>query len=208
MSATLPGPYFSGQLPSQCGHYYPDVLRLRDEKRPDGRLVRIIDCTYCGRYELDLDPQTLDKGFVRKLNKKGCDVAIRDDEIAEARKRDFEKLFSKENSKKQPDLKLQSILEEALEKGADSIELEYVSEGLEVSYMLGNIGVGRVIKNRRVIGEIASGLIEQAKLQHKRRGTLAWTYRGKPYKIQVEEYESFGESAFRLIFKTSKRQRP
>jgi hypothetical protein len=39
-SVTVPGPYFSGQQPSPCGHYYPDVLRLRDEKRQDGAFVR------------------------------------------------------------------------------------------------------------------------------------------------------------------------
>lgn len=27
----MPGPYFPGQLPSDCGHYYPDVLRVRDD---------------------------------------------------------------------------------------------------------------------------------------------------------------------------------
>ena len=109
-SVTLPGPYFSGQLPSLCGHYYPDVLRLRDERRPDGRFVRVIDCTYCGKYELQLDAQTLDKELVRKLNKKGCDVAIRDGEVAEARKRYLEKLSSKANGRKRSYLELQSIV--------------------------------------------------------------------------------------------------
>ncbi len=56
----MPGPYFSGQQPSPCGHYYPDVLRLRDEKRQNGAFVRILDCSYCGRYEVPLDVQTLD----------------------------------------------------------------------------------------------------------------------------------------------------
>ena len=92
----MPGPYFSGQQPSLCGHYYPDVLRLRDEKRQDGTFVRIMDCSYCGRYELQLDPQTLDQGIVRKLNKKGLDVGIKEDEISEVRKREMGRLSSKQ----------------------------------------------------------------------------------------------------------------
>jgi hypothetical protein len=70
------------------------VLRLRDEKRSDGTLVRIIDCTYCGRYELQLDPRTLSRELVRKLNKKGLDVGIREEELSEIRKRELERLLS------------------------------------------------------------------------------------------------------------------
>lgn len=91
----MPGPYFSGQQPSSCGHYYPDVLRLRDEKRQDGTFVRIMDCSYCGRYELQLDPQTLDQEIVRKLNKKGLDVGTKEDEISEVRKKELGRLSSK-----------------------------------------------------------------------------------------------------------------
>ena len=88
----MSGPYFKGQRPSSCGHYYPDVLRLRDEKRADGTFVRIIDCSYCGRYELQLDPGMLPRELVRKLNKKGFDIGVREEELSEARKKDFEKL--------------------------------------------------------------------------------------------------------------------
>lgn len=91
----MPGPYFSGQQQSSCGHYYPDVLRLRDEKRQDGTFVRIMDCSYCGRYELQLDPQTLDQEIVRKLNKKGLDVGTKEDEISEVRKKELGRLSSK-----------------------------------------------------------------------------------------------------------------
>jgi hypothetical protein len=93
-NVTMPGPYFPGQQPASCGHYHPDVLRLRDEKRSDGTLVRIIDCTYCGRYELQLDPRTLSRELVRKLNKKGLDVGIREEELSEIRKRELERLLS------------------------------------------------------------------------------------------------------------------
>ena len=90
----MPGPYFPGQQPAPCGHYYPDVLRLRDEKRSDGTFVRIIDCAYCGRSELQLDPRTLDRKLVRKLNRKRLDVGIREEELSKVRKRELERLLS------------------------------------------------------------------------------------------------------------------
>ena len=50
--------------------------------------------------------------------------------------------------------KLQQILEEAIDIGADSIELEYVDGGLEVCYMLGGMGVGTILADRRLVSEI------------------------------------------------------
>ena len=91
----MPGPYFPGQQPAPCGHYYPDVLRLRDEKRSDGTFVRIIDCTYCGRSEQQFDPRILGRELARKLNKEGLDVGIREEELSEIRKRELERLLSK-----------------------------------------------------------------------------------------------------------------
>jgi hypothetical protein len=61
----------------------PNVLRLRDERKPDGTLVRIIDCSTCGRYELVLDERQLGKDLLSKLKKTGSDVAISDHEVAE-----------------------------------------------------------------------------------------------------------------------------
>jgi hypothetical protein len=96
----MPGPYFSGQQPSACGHYYPDVLRLRDERRPDGTFVRILDCSYCGQYALPLDVKTLDKALVRKLAKHGGEVAIREEELPEVRKQEVAKFASVEETMK------------------------------------------------------------------------------------------------------------
>ncbi len=92
----MSGPYFKGQQPSQCGHYYPDVLRLRDEKREDGTFVRITDCSHCGRHEFQLDVQALDKALVRKLNKKGVVVGTKEEELSEVREKELERLSSKQ----------------------------------------------------------------------------------------------------------------
>ena len=66
------------------------------QKRQDGTFVRIMDCGYCDRYELQLDPQTPDQEIVRKLNKKGLDVGTKEDEISEVRKKDLGRLSSKQ----------------------------------------------------------------------------------------------------------------
>jgi len=83
----MTGPYFTGQQPSSCGHYYPDVLRLRDEKRADGTLVRIVDCKYCGKYQFPLDPSALDEELVRELHQKGFVVGTREEEVEKVRKK-------------------------------------------------------------------------------------------------------------------------
>jgi len=81
-------------MPSSCGHYHPDVLRLRDEKREDGTLIRIVDCTYCGRYEVELDPRALSKELVRKLKRKGVDVGVEEAHLSEVRERKLKRLLS------------------------------------------------------------------------------------------------------------------
>jgi hypothetical protein len=102
--------------------------------------------------------------------------------------------------------KLQQILEEAIDIGADSIELEYADGGLEVCYMLEGMGVGTILADRRLVSEIIELIIDKAKLENKSRGVMGWTHLGKQYKITVEEYENFGESAFRLILRKPKRK--
>ena len=96
-NVALTGPYLARQQPSACGHYYPDVLRLRDEKRPDGKLVRILDCLYCGRFESPLEGRTLARPLLRKLNKKGFDLGTPEEELSEVRKKAFEELSSGDN---------------------------------------------------------------------------------------------------------------
>ena len=110
------------------------------------------------------------------------------------------------NNKKAVGITLWSLLEMAIERGADSIELEYVPEGLEVSYMSGNFGFGEVIADRGAIRRIIGELVAQAKLEHKGRGTFKWIREQKEYEVRAEEYESFGESAFRLVLKKSRRR--
>ena len=82
----MPGPYFPGQIASSCGHFYLDVLRLRDEKRPDGSYVRIVDCTVCGRLEYPLDPAALTPELVQTLDRDGFQGRSKDEDSAKVRK--------------------------------------------------------------------------------------------------------------------------
>lgn len=103
--------------------------------------------------------------------------------------------------------KLQQILEEAAGGVADSIELEYVAGGLEVSTLFGNTGIGNMLNNRALASEMIELIIDRAKLEDKSRGVMTWTLLGKLYTITVEEYDNFGEPAFRLILGKPRRKR-
>ena len=91
----MPGPYFSGQQASSCGHFYPDVLRLRDEKRANGSYVRIVDCTVCGRLEYPLDPATLSPELVQTLDRDGFLGGTRDEDLAKVRRAAMKQMRSR-----------------------------------------------------------------------------------------------------------------
>ncbi len=101
-------------------------------------------------------------------------------------------------NKKAAEITLWLLLETAVQHEADAIEMEYVPEGLEVSYKSGNFGMGEIIADRETIRRVIRELVAQAKLDRKRRGAFKWIHKQEEYKIRAEEYESFGESAFRL----------
>jgi hypothetical protein len=195
----MPGPYSPDQTLAECGHYYPDVLRLRDERKPDGTFVRILDCAYCGQYELPLDIRHLSKELTDTLKKFGREIGIEEGEVASIRKKRLEEMLSPE--KKLAGQTLQSLLETAIQQRAEAIEMEFVTEGLEVTFVRGNFGFGDVIEDHESIETIIGELFTQAGLEHNSRGRFRWVYDGKSYQIRAMQYESFGEMAFRLILK-------
>jgi len=85
--------------------------------------------------------------------------------------------------------------------------LEYVAEGLEVMYVFGSTGSGDVVDDRVLASGIIRLIVDRAKLARRSRGVMNWTLFGKQYNITVEEYDSFGESAFRLIFGKPRQKR-
>ena len=111
---------------------------------------------------------------------------------------------SKENDTKAAspaEQQLQAYLEEAVEGGASAIDLEYVSEGLEVCFMLGDTGAGRVLKDSKFAGAVMQLIGDRAGLDTKTKGTMTWLVHGQPFVITVDQYDNFGECAFRLKLK-------
>lgn len=94
---------------------------------------------------------------------------------------------------------LQKILEDALKEGADTVELEYVDQGLEVSRMFGDTGWGEVLTDGELIREIIRAVVDKASLTRKSQGKMQLDLLGEQHTILVKEYENFGESSFRLI---------
>jgi len=102
---------------------------------------------------------------------------------------------------RQAEQQLQAYLEEAVEAGANAILLEYVPEGLEVCFMLGDTGAARVLEDSKLAGGLMQLIGDRAGLDTKTKGTMTWLVHGQPVEITVEEYDSFGECAFRLKLK-------
>jgi len=98
------------------------------------------------------------------------------------------------------------VLEEAVRAGASSVGLEYKGQDLIVFYNFGNTGLGA----SHIPEELRQGVIEEivnkAGLSKKSRGKMQVSLLGKDHEVIVEEYDSFGESAFNLTLKERKRK--
>jgi hypothetical protein len=102
---------------------------------------------------------------------------------------------------------LRSILEKALRAGAEAITLEYVDEGLEVCYESGHLGIGEIVEDPESEAQIIGAVVDLAGLQYRSRGTMRIEVLGEMRTIAVQAYDSFGESAFRLILRRPERKR-
>ncbi len=97
--------------------------------------------------------------------------------------------------------KMQEILDRAINAGADAVTIEFAKEGgLEVLFVFGNTGVGDTLVERSLEAEVMTLIYEQAGLEEKSCGVLQWECHGQNLEINVEEYESFGETAYTLTF--------
>lgn len=98
------------------------------------------------------------------------------------------------------------VLEEAARAGANSIGLEYKGRELMVFHQAGPLGLGA----GRIADDLKQAVIEElvkrAGLSRKSRGKMQVSLLGKDYEIAVEEYDSFGESAFNLTLKVRKKK--
>jgi hypothetical protein len=93
------------------------------------------------------------------------------------------------------------VLEGALEAGVDSIGLEYKGRDLMVFYQRGQMGIGAGSISEDLQEAVIKEIVEKARLERKSRGKILVTLLGEEYEVIVEEYDSFGESAFNLTLK-------
>jgi hypothetical protein len=97
------------------------------------------------------------------------------------------------------------ILEEALRAGAHSVGLEYKGRDLMVFHNFGNSGLGASRIPSELQQEVIEELVKRAGLSRNSKGKMHVSLQGKDYEAVVEEYDSFGESAFNLTLKERKK---
>jgi len=63
------GPYSPTQTPCECGHYYPDVLRLLDIVDKDNKYFRLVECAFCGILSYSINPRYVGKPLKERIDK-------------------------------------------------------------------------------------------------------------------------------------------
>jgi hypothetical protein len=90
--------------------------------------------------------------------------------------------------------------------GVHSVGLEYKDRDLMVFHNVGNIGLGANRIPRELQQDVIAELVKRAGLGRKSRGKMQVCLLGKDHEVVVEEYDSFGESAFDLTLKEQKKK--
>jgi hypothetical protein len=98
------------------------------------------------------------------------------------------------------------VLEGAVQAGVDSIGLEYKGRDLMVFHCVGPMGLGATRIDDELRQAVIEELVKRAGLDRKSKGKMQIELLGRDYEVRVEEYDSFGESAFNLTLKECKRK--
>jgi hypothetical protein len=98
------------------------------------------------------------------------------------------------------------VLEKALRAGAHSVGLEYKGRDLMVFHQAGPLGLGAGPIPEELQRDVIAALVKRAGLSRKSKGKMQVSLLGKEYEVVVEEYDSFGESAYHLTLKERKRK--
>lgn len=98
------------------------------------------------------------------------------------------------------------VLEEALRAGVNSIGLEYKGTELMVFHQIGSLGLGASRIPQELQQAVIAELVKRAGLSRKSRGKMQANLLGKDYEAVVEEYDSFGESAYNPTLKERKKK--
>lgn len=98
------------------------------------------------------------------------------------------------------------VLEQAVHAGVTSIGIEWKGRELMVFYQAGplGLGAGRIAEDMQQA--VIEELVNRAGLGRRSKGKMQITLLGKEFEVAVEEYNSFGESAFNLTLKERKKK--
>ncbi len=95
------------------------------------------------------------------------------------------------------------VLEAAAWAGVESVGLEWKVDDLLIFHE--NRNVGMIAKPLQL--EIIAEIMKRAQIGRKHKGNMRLFLLGQDYSVAVEEYDSFGESAYTLNLKTRGKKR-
>jgi hypothetical protein len=103
-------------------------------------------------------------------------------------------------------LELVRVLEGAVQAGVTSIGLEYQERELMVFYQAGMVGLGAARIPQELQEAVIEEIVKRAGLSRTSKGKMPVSLLGRDYESVVEEYDSFGESAFTITLKELKKK--
>lgn len=98
------------------------------------------------------------------------------------------------------------VLEQAVQAGLTSIGIEWKGRELMVFHQAGSVGLGAARISEDLQQAVIEQLVERAGLARKPKGKMPITLLGREFEVAVEEYDSFGESAFNLTIREPKKK--
>lgn len=101
---------------------------------------------------------------------------------------------------------LARVLEPAVQAGVTSIGLEWKGRELMVFHQAGEVGLGAARIAKDLQQAVIEELVKRASPARKPKGKMHITLMGKEFEVVVEEYDSFGESAFNLRIREAKKK--
>ena len=98
------------------------------------------------------------------------------------------------------------VLEAAALAGMESVGLEWRGDDLLVFHDSGSRGYVATKIAKPLQLEVIAEIVKRAQIGRKHKGNMRLRLLGQEYSVAVEEYDSFGETAFTLrLSRTSKR---
>lgn len=99
------------------------------------------------------------------------------------------------------------VLEAAAWTGVESVVLEWKGGDLLVFHESGGVGYGatKIVKPLQL--DVIAEIVKRAQIGRKHKGNMRLRLLGQEYSVAVEEYDSFGESAFALKLKQRGKKR-